>query len=189
GQPDALPIIAAARRMGVRVLVSDGAPDAPGFRLADAGLLASIADAEGTVEAARAYAALNRIDGVLGVGATPASTVAAVAHALGLPTVSLPAAALIGDRLATMGRLAAAGVPVPWTAPAPTARAVEAARAPCLLKPVAGAGAEGVVYVVAGTDPAWAFEVAAAGSHGGQVMLEQFVTGLRVTVAAVVVAG
>jgi biotin carboxylase len=189
GQPDALPVITAARRLGVRVLVSDGAPDAPGFRLADAGLLASIADAEGTVEAARAYAALNRIDGVLGVGAGPASTVAAVAHALGLPGVSLAAAALIDDRLATMGRLAAAGVAVPWTAAAPDPRAVEAARAPCFLKPVDGAGAEGVVYVVAGTDPGWAFEVAAAGSRGGHVMLEQFVTGLRVSVAALVVGG
>src|SRR2546422_2976301 len=89
GAREAMPVIAAARRMGVRVLVSDGAPDAPGFRLADAGLLACVADTDGTVEAARAYAALNHVDGVLGVGATPASTVAAVAHALGLPTVSL----------------------------------------------------------------------------------------------------
>src|SRR5439155_12738663 len=149
--------------MGVRVLVSDGAPDAPGFRLADAGLLASTADAEGTVEAARAYAALNRIDGVLGVGGVPAATVAAVAHALGLPTVSPSAAAVLGDRLATMGRLAAAGVPAPWTAPASDPRAVEVAPVPCLLKPVDGVGGDGVVYVAPGTDPAWAFEVAAAG--------------------------
>ncbi len=31
GAREVMPIIAAARRMGLRVLVSDGAPDAPGF--------------------------------------------------------------------------------------------------------------------------------------------------------------
>src|SRR5439155_6420211 len=80
-------------------------------------------------------------------------------------------------------------VPAPWTAPASDPRAVEVAPVPCLLKPVDGVGGDGVVYVAPGTDPAWAFEVAAAGARGGQVMIEEFVTGLRVTVAAVVVAG
>src|SRR5213079_1425419 len=46
GARAAMPIIAAARRMGLRVLVSDGVPDAPGFRQADAGLLAPTAVAE-----------------------------------------------------------------------------------------------------------------------------------------------
>src|SRR4249919_3426735 len=69
GGREAVPAIAEARRLGLRVLVSDGAPDAPGFRLADAGLLASTYDPDATVEAARAYAAANRIDGVLAVAA------------------------------------------------------------------------------------------------------------------------
>ena len=77
GAREAMPIIAAARRMGLHVLVSDGAPDAPGFRQADAGLLAPTADAEASVEAARAYAQRTRIDGVIGIGAEVAPTVAA----------------------------------------------------------------------------------------------------------------
>src|SRR5256712_13514430 len=81
GAREAMPTIAAARRMGLRVLVSDGAPDAPGFRQADAGLLAPTADPEASVEAARAYAQRTRIDGVIGVGAEVARTVAAAAGA------------------------------------------------------------------------------------------------------------
>src|SRR5213078_2800222 len=94
GARAAMPIIAAARRMGLRVLVSDGAPDAPGFRQADAGLLAPTADAEASVEAARAYAQRTRIDGVIGVGAEVARTVAAVAEALGLAGIPPATAAL-----------------------------------------------------------------------------------------------
>src|SRR5439155_24193629 len=84
GARAAMPIIAAARRMGLRVLVSDGVPDAPGFRQADAGLLAPTADAEASVEAARDYAPRTRIDGVIVVGADVAGTVAVVALSLGL---------------------------------------------------------------------------------------------------------
>src|SRR5438445_1911328 len=115
GSREAMPIIAAARRMGLRVLVSDGAPDAPGFRQADAGLLAPTADAEASVEAARAYAQLTRIDGVSGVGGELARTVAAVAEALGLAGIPPATAALAADRLALRARLRARGVAVPWS--------------------------------------------------------------------------
>src|SRR5207253_3090157 len=100
---------AAARRMGLRVLVSDGAPDAPGFRQADAGLLAPTADAEASVEAARAYAQRTRIDGVSGVGAEVARTVAAVAEALGLAGIP-PATASPGGSVMVEEQVAGARV-------------------------------------------------------------------------------
>jgi phosphoribosylaminoimidazole carboxylase (NCAIR synthetase) len=78
GGPETVPVIEEARRLGLRVVVSDGAPDAPGFRLADAGLLASTGDPEATVDAVRAYAARTPVDGVLGGAADVSQTVAAV---------------------------------------------------------------------------------------------------------------
>src|SRR5437899_1966780 len=114
GGREAVPAILEARRMGLRVVVSDAAPDAPGFRLADTGLLASTYDVEATTEAARAYAARHRIDGVLAVAADVPVTVAAVADALRLPGISLASACLAADKLAMKSRLRAAGVPVPW---------------------------------------------------------------------------
>jgi biotin carboxylase len=189
----ALPVIARARRMGLCVLVSDGMPDAPGFRIADAGLLAAVADADATVEAARAYAALNRIDGVLGVGAEAAWTTAAVADALGLPGLATGTAALVSDRLALKRRLTGAGVPAPWGVAVAHAGAVVAAATragqPCLVRPVDNGARRGTVRLLPGVDPAWAFALAAAESAGGEVMLEAFVEGRAATAVALVAGG
>src|SRR5206468_442782 len=161
------------------VLVSDGAPDAPGFRQADAGLLAPTADAEASVEAARAYAQRTRIDGVIGVGAEVARTVAAVAEALGLAGIPPATAALAADRLALRARLRARGVAVPWCAPVEGPAALEALAArtqlPLALRPVDGALA---LRLLPDVDPRWAVEVAAAASPGGSVMVEEQVAGV-----------
>src|SRR5262249_46417858 len=148
GGREAVPAILEARRMGLRVVVSDGAPDAPGFRVADAGLLASTYDPEATVDGARAYAARTRIDGVLAVAADVPVTVAAVAEALRLPGPSLTTARLASDKLAMKDCLAAAGVPVPWYTAVESPDALERiageAQFPLIVKPVDSRGARGV---------------------------------------------
>jgi biotin carboxylase len=193
GGRDAMPVIAEAQRMGLRVVVSDGAPDAPGFRLADAGLLAPTGDAEATVEAARAYASTTPLTGVLGVGADAACTVAAVAHALGLRGITPATAALLADRLALHACLRRVGLPVPWSTAVETPAAVEAAMARTdgllVAKPLEGGGGRGVVRLLRGVDPEWAFEVAAFASPSGRVMLEEFVPGPQVHTESVVCRG
>src|SRR5262245_23510995 len=81
---DAVPVITEARRLGLRVVACDGTPDAPGFRLADAGLVAPVDDPDSVVEAARAFAARVPIAGVVAASAEVPCTVAAVADALGI---------------------------------------------------------------------------------------------------------
>jgi biotin carboxylase len=193
GGCEAVPVILEAKRLGLRVLVSDGAPDAPGFRLADAGLLASTYDPEATVEAARAYACLNRVDGVLAAAADVPQTVAAVAHALGLPGPSLATAALAADKLAMKHRLAAAGVAVPWYAAVEDPAHLETLAAhtvdPLIVKPVDSRGARGVVRLLPGVDPTWAWRVAAAESPTGRVMVERFVAGPQVSTESIVCEG
>jgi biotin carboxylase len=193
GGREAVPAIFEARRMGLRVLVSDGAPDAPGFRLADAGLLASTYDPDATVEAARAYASANRIDGVLAVAADVPVTVAAVADALGLPGIPMEAARLAADKLAMKRRFAERGVPVPWFAPVASAAELTRIAAnhgvPLIVKPVDSRGARGVVRLLPGVDLSWAFQVAAAESPTGRVMVEEFVPGPQVSTESVVIDG
>src|SRR6188474_2770450 len=116
---DAVPIVSEARRLGLRVVVCDGASDAPAFRVADAGLVAPVDDPDAVVEAARAYRAQAAIDGVLAAGIEVPRTVAAVADALGLPGPPLAAAAVLADRLRARRRLRDAGVAVPWSAVVP----------------------------------------------------------------------
>src|SRR5580765_6929942 len=115
---DAVPIIAGVRRLGFQVVVCDGTPEAPGFRAADAGLVAAIDDPDSVVEAARAFAARTPIAGVVAASLEVAGTVAAVADALRLTGPPLATAGLTGDRLRTRLRLRDAGVRVPWTAAA-----------------------------------------------------------------------
>src|SRR5262245_40081698 len=110
GGLEAVPAIAEARRLGLRVVVSDGDPAAPGFKLADAGLIASTYDADATVDAAREYAMRSRIDGVLAVAADVPVTVAAVASVLRLPGISPATAHLASDKLAMKERFREAGV-------------------------------------------------------------------------------
>jgi hypothetical protein len=188
GGRDALPVIAAARRLGLRVLVSDGAPDAPGFRLADAGLVAGVCDAEATVAAVRAYATSNRVDGVIGVGADAAPTVAAVAAALRLPGW-MPAPP--GDRLETAARLRRRGVPVPWSAPVadPSALADLAASGSLVVRPVHAGHARAAVRLSADVDPEWAFAMVEVAAGGGRLMVEAAADASRVHALALVAGG
>ena len=193
GGREAVPAIEEARRLGLRVLVSDASPTAPGIGLADAALLVSTYDADATVEAARAYAARHRIDAVLAVAADVPVTVAAVADALGLPGISLESAWLASDKVAMKQRLAAVGVAVPWFRQVASAEALVdlAARAtwPLIVKPVDSRGARGVVRLLPGIDPAWAFAVAQAESPTDRVMVEAYIPGPQVSTESVVIDG
>lgn len=190
---DTVRAIHEARRLGLRVLVSDGDPRAPGLRLADVGLLASTCDPDATVDAARAYAGHHRIDGVLAVGADVPVTVAAVADALGLPGPTLATARLAADKLAMKNRFSAAGVATPWYAPVESAAALRTlvARAgrQLILKPVDSRGGRGVIRLLPGVDLPWAFAHAESESPTGRLLVEEFVPGVQISAEAVVLDG
>lgn len=190
---DTLDAIHEARRLGLRVVVSDGDPRAPGLRLADVGLLASTCDPDATVDAARAYAGRHRIDGVLAVGADVPVTVAAVADALGLPGPSLATARLAADKLAMKGRFGTMGVPTPWYAPVENAAALRTlvlrAGRSLILKPIDSRGGRGVIRLLPGVDLPWAFAHAERESPTGRVMVEEFVPGLQISAEGVILDG
>jgi len=189
---DAVPIVSEARRLGLRIVVCDGASDAPAFRVADAGLVAPADDPDAVVEAARAYGAQAAIDGVLAAGIEVPRTVAAVADALGLPGPPLTTAAVLADRLRVRHRLRDAGVGVPWSAVVPDVDALRrlAGRrpGPVVVRPVER-HAMGALCLDARVDPAWAFAQAAFASPSGRVMVEDMVPGPQVAAHAVTVEG
>jgi biotin carboxylase len=195
GGTEAVAGIARARAMGLRVLVSDADPDAPGMAIADDRLLASTYDIEATVAAARRYHREARpIDGVICIASDVPLTVASVAAELGLPGPPLDAARLASDKLAMKRRLAERGVAVPWFAPAPTAADLRAHVAeqgyPLVLKPADSRGARGVLLLRdARTDLAWAHAVALRESPSGQVMVERFIAGPQVSTESLIIDG
>jgi len=189
---DAVPIITGARRLGLRVIVCDGTPDAPGFRVADAGLVAPADDPDAVVEAARAFAARVPIAGVLGAGLELPCTVAAVADALRFTGPPLAAAAVLADRLRMRRRLRDAGIAVPWSAAAPDAETVRrlAGRrdGAVVVRPVER-HAMGALCLGPRVDPVWAFAQAAFASPSGRVMVEDMIQGPEIAVHALLVDG
>jgi biotin carboxylase len=177
---DALPLIAEARRLGLRVVACDGTADAPGFAAAHAGLVAPVDDPDSVVEAARAFAARTAIAGVLAAGVEVPCTVAAVADALGLSGPPLAVATVLADRLRTRRRLRDAGVQVPWTAAVPdvdTLRRLAGRRDGAVVVRPVERHALGALCLGPRVDPAWALAQAAFASPSGRVMVEDLVQG------------
>jgi biotin carboxylase len=193
GGQEALPGIELAKRLGHRLVVSDGAWDAPGFALADDAVLASTYDVAETVAAARRYHGTVRpLDGVMCIASDVPVTVAAVAADLGLPGIPLAAAQLATDKLAMKQRFAAEGVPVPWFAQVESPAHLEAIAAdgrPLIVKPVDSRGSRGVLRLGADVDLATAFAEASSFSPTGRVMVEEFLAGPQVSTETVVVDG
>ena len=183
-----------AKEMGLHVVASDGAADAPGFQVADECFIASTYDADLTAAMAADYAATARpIDGVLSIGADVPFTVAKVAKALGIPGLSLDAARLATDKLAMKQRLWAAGVPVPWFSAVESAEqlATLVAERPELLivKPVDSRGSRGVVRMLEGVDPQWAYDQALALSPSSRVITEAYLSGPQISTESLVLGG
>ena len=194
GGVEAIPTIRRARDQGLRVVVSDGNPEAPGFRYAHTAIVASTYDAEATVQAARQYTYENqRIDGVLCAAADVPVTVASVAQEFGLAGVSLETARLTTDKLAMKDQLRAVGIPIPFYRPIHSTldlrQAVELSKHPLILKPVDSRGARGVLRLTGETDPDWAFNHARACSPTSRVMVEEYLEGPQISTETILVDG
>jgi len=185
GGVEALPAIARAKQMGLRVAVSDGSSDAPGMLLADERLVVSTYDVEATVAAARDLG----LDGVICVASDVPRTVAGVAEAFGLPGPTTATAVLATDKLAMKERFARDAVPIPWFTAVGSAAELAALDGPLIVKPVDSRGARGVIRLGAGVDPEWAFAAARAESPTGRVMAERFLDGPQVSTESLVIAG
>lgn len=196
GGSEALAGIRTARRMGLHVVVSDGAPAAPGLTAAHEGLHASTYDIAATVAAARRYHREERpIDGVISIASDVPLTVAAVAHELGLPGPTLDTARLSADKLAMKQSLAESGVAIPAFAALPTAGDLEAYVArhgyPVVVKPVDSRGARGVLLLADARtcDLDWAHATALRESPSGRVMVERFLSGPQLSTESLVLDG
>ncbi|HXG54324.1 MAG TPA: ATP-grasp domain-containing protein [Vicinamibacterales bacterium] len=185
-----IPLIDAAKRRGLRVVLFDGSADAPGFSRADEGDVVDIADPVASVAAARRV----RPDGLASiVNEASVRTTAAIAEALGLPGLDPAVAARCTDKGLMRTCFARAGLPVPRFAV--VAHADEASRAsgrigfPMVVKPVDSSGSRGVRRVDAPGDLAAAVDLALSNSRQQQAILESFLEGTECTVETFTVGG
>jgi biotin carboxylase len=194
GGIEGVPGLELAKRMGLRLVVSDMNSEAPGFALADARLLASTYDIGATVAVAHRYHHdVCRLDGVMCIASDIPRTVAAVAADLGLPGISQESARLSADKLDMKLKFRQDGVPVPWFSPVESAARLQEIAAqkgfPLVIKPVDSRGARGVLRLTHRIDLEWAYEFSRRQSPSGRVIVEKFLAGPQISTESIVLDG
>ncbi|WP_136313797.1 ATP-grasp domain-containing protein [Actinomyces procaprae] len=190
GSPLQVPMIRAARRLGMRTLVVDVDPNVPGAALADEFAAVSTTDVEGLLALTRD----RELAGVTSVGTDrPVRAIAAVAQAHGLPAVSPETAAACTDKALMLQAVARAGVPHPRFALATDLAELRSAVAhvglPCIVKPLDSSGSRGVVQVDTEADLPRALEYALAPSHEPTVIVEELLVGREISCEVLCVDG
>ena len=186
--------IRTARRLGLRVIVSDINPDAPGFEYADGQIIASTYDPEATVAATIQWCQHNGpIDGVLCIATDVPHTVAAVAEALQLPGIPRDVAALAVDKLAMKEKFRQDKIPIPDFHPVLSPKHIQELLdrfgGKLVLKPVDSRGGRGVLLITGDIDREWAFRKSRSQSPSGRVMAEEYIPGPQVSTETIVLDG
>jgi biotin carboxylase len=181
-----IPAYELARQRGYVVVGSDLNPHAPGLKLADHVLIASTRDAEATAMQAQAFHASHPISGVMTIANDVPFTVATVAKALGLRSISIDAARNVSDKLLMKQCFAAHQVACPWftgiNSAADLRRHLNAAsHNRFVIKPVDGRGARGVLLIDSTVDADWAVQESRRWGNSGRLILERYVPGIQLS--------
>ena len=182
-----------AKAGGHAVVISDADPQAPAFAFADSCLIADVHGASETAAAAERYnRKIRKIDGVV-CTADAVLTSATVADRLRLPGPPLHVAELINDRLMTGRCFASAGIAAPWHAeiftPQELQRAMIGRGRDLVVRPVENRGPEGTVLLAEVDDFNAAFQRARFHSPSERVMVQQWLEGPRLHIAALMLNG
>ena len=185
-----IPLIEAARRMGLRTVVTDYNRNAPGFSMADVALEVSTRNIDFSVLSARRIAEHIPIHGVLTVGTDASRTVSAMAAALELPGIRYDVAERATNKVKMRECFREHGIPSPdfdyvWT----RREAADAGKRlgfPCVIKPADNMGARGVKMLTARSQVDDAFTEARRASVSGMIIIEQFMDGPELSIDALV---
>ncbi len=191
GSTQALPIIKIAKDKGLRVVVSDGSEDAPGFELADETIVADIDNIVASAEGALRSSEKIKIDGVMSAAMDVPYTVASVAKQLGaLPSIGVESAKYAMDKLLMKGLFKDAGVPTVRFSSIESLdhleRVLDELDSPVFIKPTDGRGASGVVRLFQGVERRWAYEQAIEASPTRTSMIEEWIEGPRIRAESII---
>src|SRR5262245_14321407 len=195
--------MAAARRVGVDLVVASDKPNVMAGEFPESLLTLPFSDPIAAAAAVREFSARRPLDAVVGVDDTTAVAAAAIAGALGLRANPLCAVSATRDKLAMRAALATAGLPSPpFTSfavgddPRVAARRV---RFPCVLKPLVLSASRGVIRADDEAEFVAAFEriaailatpeVQALGEGARRILVEGFVPGAEVALEGLLTEG
>jgi biotin carboxylase len=193
--------LAAARRLGVEVVVASEEAQALAGSMGDRALQLPLDQPEKAAQAIVELAGRSPLDAVVAVDDQGVLVAALAAGALGLPHNPTPAVAATRDKAASRAAMAAAGLSQPrWRLAPPDADVAALASEvglPCVVKPVSLAASRGVIRA---DDPAAAVAAAErvrailAEVQGGTppdepVLVESYIEGTEVAVEGLLRAG
>ncbi|MCL4369188.1 MAG: ATP-grasp domain-containing protein, partial [Actinobacteria bacterium] len=179
-------MILKAKALGLEVIATDMNSNAPGCELTDRFCCASTFDPEATLQALGDL----RPDGVATMGTDfPMRTVAAVGEKFGLHTIPYQTALRATDKHLMRQAFAEAKVPSPRSirvdSPEAAAEAAREIGLPVIVKPTTRSGSAGVSKVDATGDIETAYEAAVAAARGGEILVEEFLTGPEISVETI----
>jgi len=189
-----IPAYQLAKKLGFIVIGSDLNREAPAFKYADHVLIASTRNPEETKLKALEFHSSQTISGVMTIANDVPYTVAYVAKALGLRSISLKAAENVSDKLLMKQCFNRNNVPCPWF------HSIESAEELTqfiqsnplqrfVLKPVDGRGARGVLLVDKDTDANWAIEESKRWGDSGRLILEKYIEGIQLSTESFLLNG
>jgi biotin carboxylase len=174
----ALPLIRAARELGLTVITADYLPDNDAHKFADEYVNVSIVDMDATLRAAEARG----IDGIMSFACDPGVLTAAwVAEKLGLPSVgSFEAVSILQNKGRFRDFLRRNGFKVPmaksYTDPNEAQREAALFHWPVIVKPTDSAGSKGVRKVESPEGLPAAIAFALSHSRRREFIVEDFIT-------------
>lgn len=185
-----LPLIQEVRARGLRALVLDGDPQAPGLALGDEGRVVNVSDASAVLEVARAV----RPRGVASiVSEASVRSVAAVARELALPGMDPEVALASTDKVIMREKFRRHGLPTPRfgraTSVSDARKLAEEVGFPMVVKPVDSSGSRGVWRVDGVETLGTAVENALQNSASRQVIIESYIEGIECTIEAFTCGG
>jgi len=185
-----VPAIIAAKKMGLRVIVTDCNPEAPGMKAADIPIVMSTRDIEGSVRISKAQNEITPISAVLTVGTDASMTVAAVANTLNLPGIKFEDAEAATNKIKMRMRFKEHEVPSPKFLPvwslSDAKKAGKILGFPCVIKPSDNMGARGVMLIDNLNQISDAFKFAKNASPSGEIIMEEYMEGPELSIDAVI---
>jgi biotin carboxylase len=189
-----VPVYEAAKKRGLLVVGTDISLNAPAFKIADFALVASTRDPEATLKEVLKFTKTHTIDGVMTVANDVPYTVAKVAISLGLPSISINSAKLVSNKLLMKQKFKEFGVACPNFYSIKELRDLTKelelrTKEQFVLKPIDGRGARGVLLLDESTNLAWAFNESQSKGDGGELILEEFISGTQLSTESFIIDG
>ena len=183
-----LPAILKAKEMGLHVAVVDYNPHAVGISYADEYFNASTMDEDAVLDAAEKY----QPDGIVTLATDlPMRGVAKASEKLHLHSINYATAFKATDKYEMIKAFKEYNVPSPWFFAVDSYDELCALQSfisyPCIIKPTDNAGSHGIAKVNSFQELLDKYEFAHSFSHGGKVIVEEYLDGPEVSVEVMVV--